>query len=100
MRVEKFYKFRKTESTLDCVLVTQTFLEKSNCITTEPVNILFDHKMLTANFHLHSCKRGSDYWKLNLEWLKDTTYCQKIKYLIKEVRQSYKDVFNKKIFGK
>ena len=89
-------KFRKTESRLDYILVTQTFLEKSNCTLTEPVNILFDHKMLTANFQLHPRKRGTDYWKFNSELLKDTMYCEKIKYIIKEVRQSYEDVLNKK----
>ena len=77
-------------------MVTQTFLEKSNCTLTEPVNILFDHKMLTANFQLHPRKRGTDYWKFNSELLKDTMYCEKIKYIIKEVRQSYEDVLNKK----
>ena len=52
--------------------------------------------MLIANFQLHSRKTAGDYWKFNSELLKDTTYCQKIKYLRKEVRQSYKDVFNTK----
>ena len=78
-------KFRKTDQIGLC-FGNPKFCEKSNCTLTEPVNILFDQKMLTTNFQLHSRKRGSDYWKFNSELVIDTTDCQKIKYLLSNVK--------------
>ena len=76
-------------SRLDKFHVSIAFLDKVKKTNIIHSGIKSDHKCITLHINLNTSIRGPGSWKLNTSILKDKLYCNKIKILLKKIKNDY-----------
>ena len=87
----------KDISRLDKILTSTDLLENAQRSKIFISGIKSDHKCISVTLNFNKSDRGPGRWKLNTSILNDLTYKTKIKSLIKQTREEYKDL-SKQLF--
>ena len=87
----------KDISRLDKILTSTDLLENAQRSKIFISRIKSDHKCISVTLNFNKSDRGPGRWKLNTSILNDLTYKTKIKSLIKQTREEYKDL-SKQLF--